>query len=75
MPDRLQKQASDKAGQQNFGNGVVIISLLMELLIGNEKRSLPLCTYVVGFDKSGHNSTIERLLGSVVNEKSLDKIY
>ena len=47
----------------------------MELLIGNEKRSLPLCAYVVGFDKSSHNSTIERLLGSVVNEKSLDKIY
>ena len=26
----------------------------MELSIGNEKRSLPLCAYVVGFGESGH---------------------
>ena len=32
----------------------MIISLLIELLIDDENFSLPLCTYVAGFDKSGH---------------------
>ena len=31
-----------------------IVSLLMELSIGNEKCSLPLCVYVVGFSKSSY---------------------
>ena len=32
-----------------------LVSLLIELSIGNEKCSLPLCVYVAGFGKSGHN--------------------
>ena len=31
-----------------------LVSLLIELLTGDEKRSLPLCAYVAGFGKSGH---------------------
>ena len=31
-----------------------LVSLLMELSIGDEKLSLPLCAYVAGFGKSGH---------------------
>ena len=38
-----QKQTSAKTDQSTFGSGVVIISLLMELSIGDEKHSLPLC--------------------------------
>ena len=41
MFDRPQKQSSEKAEQATCGSGVVVISLLMELLIGNEKHSLP----------------------------------
>ena len=37
---RPQKQASIKADQSIFGSSVVEISLLMELLIGNENLSL-----------------------------------
>ena len=33
---------------------VVLVSSLMELLIGNEKHSLSLCAYVAGFGKSSH---------------------
>ena len=43
-----------KADQSTFGSGVVIISLMIELSIGDEKHSLPLCAYVVGFGQSGH---------------------
>ena len=31
-----------------------LVSLLIELLTGDEKRSLPLCAYVTGFGKSSH---------------------
>ena len=30
------------------------VSLLIEVSIGDEERSLPLCAYVAGFGKSGH---------------------
>ena len=54
MSDRPQKQASKKADQSTFGSGVVVISLLMELLIGDEDHSLPLCAYMSSFGKVGH---------------------
>ena len=38
----------------------------MKLLIGNEKRSLPLCAYVAGYGKSSH---ILRLSGKPDNTK------
>ena len=31
-----------------------LVNLLIQLSIGDEKRSLPLCAYVAGFGKSGH---------------------
>ena len=31
-----------------------LVSLLIDLSIGDEKRSLPLCELVAGFGKSGH---------------------
>ena len=44
MSDRPQKQASEKADQSTCGSGVVtIVSILIDLLIGDEKHSLPLC--------------------------------
>ena len=43
--DRHQKQASAKAYPTAFGNGVLVISLLMELSIDNEN-----CSFV----KAGH---------------------
>ena len=56
--NRLQKQASEKADHittsQNFVSGVVVISLLTELSIGNEDHSFTLHAYVTGFGKSGH---------------------
>ena len=55
MSDKPQKQASEKVDQLTFGSGFVIVSLLMELLIGDENISLPLCAYVAGFSKASHN--------------------
>ena len=45
-----------KADQSTFSSDVVIISysLMIELSIGDEKRSLPLRAYVEGFGKSSH---------------------
>ena len=58
MSNRLQKQASEKADHiatsQNFVSGVVVISLLMELSVGNENHSFTLHAYVADFGKSGH---------------------
>ena len=48
MSYKPQKQSSEKAGQSTFGS-VVVISLLMELSIGDEKHSLPLCANVMRF--------------------------
>ena len=45
-------QTSKKAGQSTFGSGVVVISLLMGLLIDDEKNFLPLCANVAGFGKA-----------------------
>ena len=45
----LRKQVSEKADQSNFDSGLSI-----ELSIGDEKHSLPLCAYVAGFSKSSH---------------------
>ena len=45
---------ASQVDQSTFGNGVVVIRLLMELLIDDEKHSLPLCTYVVGFCEACH---------------------
>ena len=58
MSDKPQKQAREKADQLTCGSSVVtiIVSLLIELSIGDEKCSLPLCAYVTGFGKSGHIS-------------------
>ena len=53
--DRPQKQALKKKTSQLVA--VVLwqlVSLLIELSIGNEKHSLPLCAYVTGFVKSSH---------------------
>ena len=52
MSYKPQKQTSEKAGQSTFGSGVVVIILLMELLIDDEKNSLPLCANVAGFGKA-----------------------
>ena len=51
LRNKPQKQASEKADRSTFGSGVVII---MELSIGDEKHSLPLCVYVAAFGKSSH---------------------
>ena len=52
MPDRLQQQALAKADLSTFGDGELVISLLMEqLLTDDENCSLPLCANVVGFGK------------------------
>ena len=55
LSDKPQKQALAKADLSTFGSGtVIIISLLIKLLIGNENHSLPLCMYVVAFGKWDH---------------------
>ena len=41
-----------KVGQSTLGSGVVVVSLLMELSIGDEKLSLPFYAYVAGFGKA-----------------------
>ena len=41
MPDRPQKRTTAKAGWSTFNSRVLVISLLMELTIGNENHSLP----------------------------------
>ena len=38
MSNKPQKHASEKVDQLTFGSGVVIVSLPMELLIGDEKH-------------------------------------
>ena len=56
--ERPQKQAAD---QSTFGSGVwYLISLLIELWIGDENCSLPLCAYVAGFCKFSHNYSFFR---------------
>ena len=57
MSDRPQKQASAKADLLTFGSGVMtklIVSLLMELSIGDETHSLTLCANMASFGKAGH---------------------
>ena len=44
-------QASETSFKK-VGSGVVVVSLLMELSIGDEKLSLPFCAYVAGFGKA-----------------------
>ena len=46
MSCRPRKQAFAKTDQSTFGSGVVVISLMTELLIGDGYHSLPLCVYV-----------------------------
>ena len=53
-----EKQILEKADQSILGSGVVVNSLLMELSIGDEKHSLLLCAYVVGFGKTCHLYTL-----------------
>ena len=56
MYDRPEKQVSEKTDLSTYSSDVVVIvSLLKEILIGYENRSLPLCRYICdGFCKSGH---------------------
>ena len=58
MCDRPHKQTSDleKSNQSTFGSYVVVIIIIMELSISDEnfKCSLPLCAYVVDFNKASH---------------------
>ena len=52
ISDRPQKQAPEKK-QSTFDNGVVVISLLMELLVGNE-NILCHCVHMWWFGKANH---------------------
>ena len=58
MSDRPQKQASERVDQSTFGSGVVIISLLMKLSVGDENHSMPLCVYEAGLGKASHISSL-----------------
>ena len=51
MSDRPHKQASTKVDP---GSGILVISLLMELWMGDGNCSLPLCVYLVALGKFGH---------------------
>ena len=52
ISDRPQKQAPEKK-QSTFDSGVVVISLLMELLVGNE-NILCHCVHMWRFGKANH---------------------
>ena len=61
---RLQEQASENVDHthtsQNLVSGVMVISLLTELLIGNENHSLTLHASVVGYGKSSHKYIFDK---------------
>ena len=47
------------------------ITLLMELSIGDEKRSLPLCANVAGYGKSGHICCLLANISNMVSQSQI----